>query len=246
MPLPPRRVLRTFKYAMYFDGRGGYVSIPSWLNNLMGKEWTVEVWVNTIVFVRQVGLANLFSSYSYNYFGWGLLHETSLNRLVFMTFYSGGNNYITLVGWNAYFGSWRHVVGRYSESLNDQSLFLDASLKGSVSPKPMVASPYNPVIGGDIVVQYISIARVYSKPLSASEIKWNYQYPDNPVRDGLVLWLKADPQYIRDIDGDGVLEWVDLSGYGNHGKIYGAQLVELVKTPSRVLKPAVRILKPAR
>jgi len=59
------------------------------------------------------------------------------------------------------------------------------------------------------------------------------------------LWLKADPQYVKDIDGDGILEWIDLSGYGNHGKIYGAQLVQLIKTPVRALKP-VRVLKPAR
>ena len=61
----------------------------------------------------------------------------------------------------------------------------------------------------------------------------------------MVLWLQAHPDYIRDIDGDGVLEWVDLSGYNNHGKIYGAQLVELVKARSRVLKP-VRVLGVAR
>jgi hypothetical protein len=60
-----------------------------------------------------------------------------------------------------------------------------------------------------------------------------------------VLWLKADPSYVKDIDGDGVLEWIDLSGFGNHGKIYGAQLVELVKTAKRVLTP-VRIPVPAR
>ena len=231
---------------MYFSGGGGYVSIPSLLNNLMGKEWTVEVWVNTIVFLRQAGFRSLFSSYSYNNFGWGLLHETSYNNLYFMTFYSGGGNTIRLERWNAYFGSWHHVVGRYSESLNNQSLFLDASLIGSISPTPMAISYYNPTIGENIVVQYISMARAYSRPLSDSEIRWNYQYPDNPVRNGLVLWLQADPQYIKDIDGDGRLEWIDLSGYNNHGKIYGAQLVQFpIKTPSRVLKP-VRVLGVAR
>ena len=74
---------------------------------------------------------------------------------------------------------------------------------------------------------------IYSRVLSDSEIAWNYWNPDNPVRNGLVIWLQADPQYIMDIDGDGVLEWVDLSGSGNHGKIYGARLVELIRTPAR-------------
>jgi hypothetical protein len=92
---------------------------------------------------------------------------------------------------------------------------------------------------------YISQILVYSRVLSGSEISWNYLYPDNPVKNGLVLWLQADPAYIKDIDNDGILEWIDLSGYGNHGKIYGAQLVQLVKTPARTLTPA-RILTPAR
>ena len=86
---------------------------------------------------------------------------------------------------------------------------------------------------------------VYTRDLSDSEVQWNYLYPDNPVRNGLYVWLQADPNYIKDIDGDGVLEWVDLSGYGNHGKVYGAMLVELVKTAKMVLTPA-RVLKAVR
>jgi hypothetical protein len=86
---------------------------------------------------------------------------------------------------------------------------------------------------------------IYTRALSDSEVAWNYLYPDNPIRDGLVLWLQADPNYVKDIDGDGVLEWVDLSGYNNHGKIYGATLIQPVKAPRRVLAPA-RVLPPVR
>jgi hypothetical protein len=60
-----------------------------------------------------------------------------------------------------------------------------------------------------------------------------------------MLWLQADPAHIRDIDGDGVPEWLDLSGFGNHGKVYGARLVELVRAPRRALAPA-RALPTAR
>jgi hypothetical protein len=74
---------------------------------------------------------------------------------------------------------------------------------------------------------------IYSSALSGSEILWIYQYPDNPVKNGLVLWLQAHPDYVKDIDGDGVLEWIDLSGYGNHGKIFGATLVKLIRDPVR-------------
>jgi hypothetical protein len=80
---------------------------------------------------------------------------------------------------------------------------------------------------------YSAQVLIYSRALSDSEILWNYRHPDNPVRSGLVLWFQADPAHIRDIDGDGVLEWVDLSGFGNHGKIYGATLVKLIRDPVR-------------
>jgi hypothetical protein len=90
-----------------------------------------------------------------------------------------------------------------------------------------------------------AFARAYSRALSYSEIQQNYNYPDNPTKNGLVLWLKAAPQYVKDIDGDGILEWLDLSGYGNHGKIYGAQLVKLIKDASRVIQ-AQRVLACAR
>jgi len=86
---------------------------------------------------------------------------------------------------------------------------------------------------------------VYTRALSDSEIAWNYNYPDNPVRNGLVVWLQADPAYVKDIDGDGVLEWIDLSGFGNRGKIYGAQLVQLIKPTQRLLTPS-RILSVVR
>jgi hypothetical protein len=86
---------------------------------------------------------------------------------------------------------------------------------------------------------------IYDRALSDAQIAWNMNNPFNPVRDGLVLCFIADPQYVMDIDNDGILEWIDLSGYGNHGKIYGATLVDLYKTPARTL-PAVRSMPVAR
>jgi len=86
---------------------------------------------------------------------------------------------------------------------------------------------------------------IYTRDLADKDIEWNFKNPDNPIRNGLYVWLQAHPDYIKDIDGDGVLEWVDLSGNNNHGKIYGAQLVELVKAVKRVLKPA-RVLRAVR
>jgi len=89
---------------------------------------------------------------------------------------------------------------------------------------------------------FIAEVLIYSRALSAEEVAWNYRYPWNPIRNGLVLYLTAHPSYVKDIDGDGVFEWLDLSGFGNHGKIYGATLVEVIKSPSRILSPS-RVIK---
>jgi hypothetical protein len=76
---------------------------------------------------------------------------------------------------------------------------------------------------------FIAQVLIYSRALSGSEIQYNYQNPNNPITNGLVLWLQADPKYIS---GN---TWLDLSGYGNNGTIYNAQLIQLEKTPARVL-----------
>jgi len=71
---------------------------------------------------------------------------------------------------------------------------------------------------------YIAYVRLYSRALSVSEILHNFRNPNNPVRDRLVLWLDA-----RNVSGN---TWYDLSGYRNHGTIYGATLVSLPNPPS--------------
>ncbi|MFZ8808419.1 MAG: LamG-like jellyroll fold domain-containing protein, partial [Pyrobaculum sp.] len=61
---------------------------------------------------------------------------------------------------------------------------------------------------------------VYNRALSASEIAaWR---PEAPVGGGLEMYYYAHPQFVRDVDGDGVLEWLDLSGNNRHAKLRGA------------------------
>ena len=43
MPLPPRRVLRTFKYAVYFNGVNAYVVIPLTVYGWSGI--TIQEWI---------------------------------------------------------------------------------------------------------------------------------------------------------------------------------------------------------
>jgi hypothetical protein len=246
MPLSPRRVLKTFRYAMYFDGVRNYVYIA---DNPM---------------LRQ----RLFTVFVYAYMTQWVSVQTGL-------FYKSGNRpryYMFMeVDAPSYGYRVRHVLVdastgvRYDYSTAQPNLqwfstalvydgskaysYLNGVLMNSASLSIDMTKNNNDIyIGkplGNPNPVLISIVLYYSTPLSASDIMWNHLYPDNPVRNGLVLWLKADPAYVKDIDGDGIPEWIDLSGYGNHGKIYGAQLVQLVKTPARVLKP-VRVSPAAR
>jgi hypothetical protein len=68
---------------------------------------------------------------------------------------------------------------------------------------------------------------IYSRALSDSEIIHNMSNPNNPIRNGLVLWLDA-----RACDTSKNICW-DLSGNGNHGTMYGVQIVSL-SNPVRV------------
>jgi len=60
----------------------------------------------------------------------------------------------------------------------------------------------------------ISFVRLYNRALSSDELQHNYNNPQSPVTDGLVLWLNFD-------EGSGTTAY-DKSGNGNHGTIYNA------------------------
>jgi hypothetical protein len=256
MPLSPRRVLRQFRYAMSFDGVDDYVVIPltvygwpgitmqEWLYPYHPKanaEWTKftmigDIWVDKpsmyyftnnrydYTLLRYFFIARRpdgtdrpynFSIYDYRNMWVNVACRFSLADRVFAGYVNGARVYTatvpsteaTILEWNPDTATRPWMYRR---------LVLGANVWGTENMKMMQ---------GNILV--------YSRSLSDSEITWNYNNPDNPIRDGLVLWLRAHPDYIKDIDGDGVPEWLDLSGYDNHGKIYGARLVELIRTPVR-------------
>ena len=238
MPLPPRRVLRQFRYAMYFDGVDDYVLIPnnpvfSGLNTI-----TIMIFLNWLGSYGQVPVAKhrnvpgyrewmiYISSYAYKWV-WQVFDDTAgAFSEVFGSLPAPRLVHLTVIYNNGY------------QAMYENAKLID-SKKTDITVRP-TAEPINIGRRGDMRYYfqgYIYYVMLYTRALSSDEITWNYLYPDNPVRNGLVLWLQADPAYVKDIDGDGILEWIDLSGYNNHGKIYGAGLVELVKTPSRLLTP---------
>ena len=77
---------------------------------------------------------------------------------------------------------------------------------------------------------------IYNRPLNFAEIGQLYSNPTNPIRDGLVLWLQADPAYVS---GN---TWLDLSGNNNNATLYNAQLVQLVTpSPSPTISPTLSV-----
>ncbi|MEM4846475.1 MAG: hypothetical protein QW794_01790, partial [Thermosphaera sp.] len=82
--------------------------------------------------------------------------------------------------------------------------------------------------------------RIYSRALADEEILWNFYYPDNPVRNGLVLWLHWDS-----IDTASNV-WYDKSGFGNHARLYNNPTREDVLLPPKRLLSPTRVLTPVR
>ena len=237
MPLTPKRVLRQFRYAMYFNGVNNYVKINDvpQLNNSL--EATFIYWVYYInpsdydlsgYIKRDYGPAIRFGRTSNGqvFINPGTHTDIYINYILNPSYWY----YLALVircgvSWYVYVN-----VSYIASGTNGLPSYIETGAPWGIGATIEFGNIRYYVSG------YIPYVFIYSRALSDSEIQFNYQNPDKPIRNGLVLWLQADPQYIKDIDNDGILEWIDLSGYNNHGKIYGAQLVQLIKTPSRVLK----------
>jgi hypothetical protein len=214
---------------MYFDGVSNFVILRGFTLN--SQAFSIVMWVRK--------LNPYYAS------GWEWFIRKSSSDAWFgefsITLESGGNSVFRIEGIDAsqnfvVTGSyledlaWHNIAGMYDGA--SMYFYVDSALKAS---NTINKSRY--ITTSDIVIganggnahypHLISQVLLYSRALSGSEIAWNYNNPGDPVRPGLVLWFLAHPDNVLDIDGDGVLEWVDLTCNGNHGKVYGAQLVSL-------------------
>jgi hypothetical protein len=246
MPLSAERVLEQFRYAMYFDGVDDYIKVPQ-SSSLEPSQLTVAVWVKMNSLISSDWGPMLVAKYGGNYRGYTLYLSDASGQPAF-TIATPYVLYSVLSPDAINVDNWYFITGVWDG--NNIYIYVNGVLKNSAGA-PAITHSADLYIGREGWVYkgyangFIREVFIYSRALSDSEILWNYQHPDDPVRNGLVLWFQADPNYVKDIDGDGVLEWVDLSGYGNHGKIYGPQLVQLVKSASRVIQ-AQRVLACAR
>jgi hypothetical protein len=234
MSLAPYRVLRQFRYAMFFDGVDDYVVVSD-SESLKPPEITVCIWVNyysiPVIYLRAYAVKKFHTGTGLYGYAVGLKPNTTQPRGLLA---NSSTRYFIESPDPVSLSTWNFLTLMYSAGVG--KLYVNSVLKAQASAnllhttESLYVGAYQPYVA---IPAYISQVLIYSRALSGSEILWNYQYPDNPIRNGLVLRLHAHPDYIRDIDGDGVLEWVDLSGNNNHGKIYGATLVKLIRDPVR-------------
>jgi hypothetical protein len=213
---------------MYFNGVNAYVKLsPPPISNV----YTAMIWMNSLGSTGRIQNAFRWGCFSPIIIGW-IDGSYSVLRV---WAHDGYWKYVTLANPNTVKGRWIHVS---SVVIDNQALYgyLNASLIGSVSigttTKPTSSPMY---VGAEdcpgypyyFFYGYIAQVLIYSRALSDSEIIHNMSNPNNPIRNGLVLWLDA-----RACDTSKNICW-DLSGNGNHGTMYGVQIVSL-SNPVRV------------
>jgi hypothetical protein len=112
------------------------------------------------------------------------------------------------------------VSGSTLFAYRDGSLFSSKSFSGTRNVRTLPIDIGRRNWGGDYEQAMVSYVLVYNRSLTASEISAIHSDPSKPPSDSLVLWLRADPRYIYDGNWDGYVDWIDLSGNGNHGTLY--------------------------
>jgi len=236
MTLSPARAtaLRVFRYAMFFDGVDDLVEVPHSSSISLTQAATVIAWVwRQSMYEDLLVVKGSIGRRSYRLF----LYARNIGYPRFEIFTTDNIAYYATWFVPLPIGMWHFLAGTFDGRY--VKIYVNAELKDiiDIGNEVLMRENTEPLFigraNGVSFYGYISEVLIYSRALAESEILWNYKYPWNPVRNGLVLMLYTHPDYVKDIDGDGVQEWIDLSGYNNHGKIYGATLVEVAKTPTR-------------
>jgi hypothetical protein len=247
MPLSPVRLEKVFRYAIFFDGVDDVAVVPYSPLLDITDNLTVLAFFMTIAPIPDQKIVSKYPGVPQ----WmlGIYDSRAYTELWTAGGGYSSQNYIgtfRLGRWHQYGISYRSSDGYYT-------VYLDGERAGTISTDgwPLRSSTGNTVIGSSTdtnglhLLGLVSQVLVYARVLSDDEVMWNYNNFEDPVSGSLRLSLFAHPDNVSDIDNDGILEWIDLSGHGNHGKLYGARLITLIKDPARVLTSA-RALTPAR
>jgi len=212
-------------YAMYFNGTDSYVVVP----NFNGSDnMTFVVWLFDVSTPNERKYGNAIID-------WGDPWNT--NGLGVLIDYGYGGNTYRVITSNNQFSDYAIPL---SYTLNKWGMI---ALSISNTDKKWVAyadavptftkdiTGFQPANGQNLYIGgvpngghwhgYIAQILIYNRALSQAEVEQLYATPTNPIRDGLVLWLQADPSTVK---GN---VWFDKSGNNNNGVIFNAQLIPL-------------------
>jgi hypothetical protein len=208
--------------ALYFDGVDDYVKVPNSPSLQPSSQITMCVWISTIYrgeippyILHKFDPVSPYPGYAV------MLNQDGDTGHVGV--WVGGGSYVNGVS-DVRDGRFHFICGGTNGLTT--FVYVDNELEKSYPQTPNLISTTNLFIGSARGVAqffqgYIAQVLIYSRALSDSEITWNYNNLNNPIRDGLVLWLDA-----RACDTSRNICY-DLSGNNNHGTIYGAQVVTL-------------------
>jgi len=202
--------------AIYFDGASGYVSVTP--PSISGDSpFTFEFMVAWLSQPKKMWIMD-FGPWSTLQ---GLIYQINPDGTTEFGFYGSTKNRFSVL---SYMGVWAHYAKTYNPAGANKPLTsyvngvkITYNYLGTQTPN---LQPTRFRIGYAPSAEsyfrgFIAFIRVYNRTLSPDEITWNYQHPENPVRNGLVLWLA--PRSYDPTTG----KWYDLSGNGNDGTAYG-------------------------
>ena len=221
--LEASRVLRVSKYAFRFDGIDDYVSINDSLSFDV-SEVTIEGFVRFPITPVEHGQHACIWNRGNAKILYLLIGHRLYNKFQFLI--RVNDILYTLLGETEIKpGIWYHVVGRYDGKA--MSLYIDGVKEAELGVSGALdtyreTNYIGYAIGSDYSLMDLGFVRLYNRALSDEEIKRNYENINEPVRDGLILWLQAD---VNDFDGS---TWYDRSGSENNAVPNGPALTCIV------------------
>jgi hypothetical protein len=209
--------------ALLFDGVDDRVDCGYGLSGLGSGEFTLMAWANCLGAGAGPYPGVLNREFSGNIL---ICRRADFNKWHFFIHADGqsstsidSNDVIT-------YGVWYHLA-MTRDSAGDFKAYVNGVQQGTTRNYPYNLSGVDRKFwvgrySSSFFNGLIADVQVYNRALSEYEIKWLHNNgrgrPFSAIRDGLVLWL--DPSRWR---GSSYVK--DLSGYGNHGVIYGAKRV---------------------
>jgi hypothetical protein len=214
--------------AMYFNGVNSYVEVPDSPTLQAKPPFTVCAWIFPLSFKSPMRVFGKGEGYFVTG-GWTLNQQDYPNLYVF--WWNDGTNRDSVFNFPIDTGKWSFFCAVFSG--NQVNVYVNgAFVKGKTTNIfPTGAPGYSFYLGRSSVAYYSNVllgeVLIYkSLALNQAGIQYNMNNPNNPIRDGLVLWLDA-----RACDTSKNICW-DLSGNGNHGAMYNVQII----TPSNPVR----------